>query len=240
MIVIPAIDIIDGKCVRLTQGDFAATTVYSHDPLAVAKTFEDAGLSHLHLVDLDGAKSGVVINWKVIESIAAGTSLAVDFGGGVKTLADIRRLLDAGIQQVNIGSVAVKDPSLVGEWIAQCGQERIILSADVKAEMIQAHGWQQSSAVSVLDFIGDYQRRGIQYVTCTDIAVDGTLSGPNLALYKKIHEMFPTVLLTASGGISTMDDLVKLEQAGLHGAIVGKAIYENKIPLAELASYRKK
>lgn len=234
MKIIPAIDIIDGKCVRLTQGDYNQKKIYNENPLEVARQFEDAGLKFLHLVDLDGAKAGEVVNWKVIESICNSTQLNVDFGGGIKTEEQIKRLIDYGIQQVNLGSIAVKEPQLVSEWIQQFGSEKIILSADVKDEMIAISGWMEDASITITDFLKDYSHRGIEYVTCTDIGTDGMLTGPNIGLYKKILLTFPQLNLIASGGVSSLDDLRELKQIGVDGAIVGKAIYEGRIKLEEL------
>jgi phosphoribosylformimino-5-aminoimidazole carboxamide ribotide isomerase len=235
MRIIPAIDIIDGKCVRLTQGDYAQKKIYHENPLDAARSFEAAGLTHLHLVDLDGAKHGKVINWEAIESIVKGTALNVDFGGGIKTTEEIERLIDLGVCQVNLGSIAVKQPDKITEWLEQFGHKRIILSADVKNEMISINGWQHDSAISIVTFLRDYIQRGIENVTCTDISTDGMLSGPNLELYKKVLLSFPQLNLIASGGVSTLEDLNELRTIGVDGVIVGKAIYEGIISLEELA-----
>lgn len=236
MRIIPAIDIIDGKCVRLTQGDYAQKKVYGEDPLEIAKRFEDAGLTYLHLVDLDGAKAGKVTNWKVIETIGRHTNLSVDFGGGIKTDDEISRLFDSGMRQVNLGSIAVKSPTVVEAWINQWGAEKIILSADVKDENIAISGWLEKSAIHISDFIGDYLRKGIRYITCTDIRTDGMLQGPNVVLYAKLLEQFPTIKLIASGGVSNVRDLESLKKINVDGAIVGKAIYEGRITLNDLAN----
>jgi phosphoribosylformimino-5-aminoimidazole carboxamide ribotide isomerase len=236
MRVIPAIDIIDGKCVRLTQGDYGQKTVYNENPLEVALEFEDAGLKYLHLVDLDGAKAGNVINWKVIEEISHKTKLIVDFGGGVKTDDELRRIFDIGVHQVNLGSIAVKNRNKVIEWIGQFGGEKIILSADVKNEHIAIHGWQETSSLDIIDFASDYLSHDLSYVVCTDISTDGTLQGPNLALYKKLLSSLPGIKLVASGGVGKFQDLLALQTLGVNGVIIGKAIYEGKIKLAELAS----
>lgn len=234
MRIIPAIDIIDGKCVRLTQGDYAQKKVYNESPLEVAKTFQDAGLGYLHLVDLDGAKAGKVINWKVIETITAGTNLTVDFGGGVKTDAEMERLFGSGVAQVNLGSIAVKDPDMVQGWIEKYGSDKIVLSADVKDEQIAISGWLETSAISISDFVDDYLKRGISYITCTDISTDGMLQGPNTSLYAKLMKAFPSIKLIASGGVSGMDDLAALDKINVDGVIVGKAIYEGRVRLEEL------
>ena len=232
MRIIPAIDIIDGKCVRLVQGDYAQKTIYNENPLDVARSFEDAGLTHLHLVDLDGAKAGKVVSWQVIETVIRGTSLKVDFGGGIKTTDEVKRLLDIGVSQVNLGSIAVKEPEKITEWIQQFGADKIILSADVKNEMISIDGWQQNSTINIVTFLRGYIQRGIEHVTCTDISTDGMLTGPNIELYKKILLSFPQLHLIASGGVSSLEDLYELKQIGADGVIVGKAIYEGKIALS--------
>ncbi|MEJ1241514.1 1-(5-phosphoribosyl)-5-[(5-phosphoribosylamino)methylideneamino]imidazole-4-carboxamide isomerase [Chryseolinea sp. T2] len=235
MRIIPAIDIIDGKCVRLTQGDYAQKKIYNENPLEVARSFEAAGLTHLHLVDLDGAKRGQVVNWQVIESITTNTSLNVDFGGGIKTFEEIDRLINLGVKQVNLGSIAVKQPDKITEWLEHFGGEKIILSADVKNEMISINGWQQDSSINIVTFLRDYIQRGIEHVTCTDISTDGMLSGPNVELYKKLLLSFPQLHVIASGGVSVIEDLHELRAIGVDGAIVGKAIYEGKISLEQLA-----
>lgn len=234
MRILPAIDIIDGKCVRLAQGDYAQKKVYHSNPLEIAKTFQDAGLKYLHLVDLDGAKAGKVMNWKVIESITGNTSLLVDFGGGIKTEDEIKRLFAAGVKQINLGSIAVKNPDLVEEWVQTYGTEKIILSADVKNEKIAIGGWLENSTISIFDFIRDYLEKGMSYITCTDISTDGMLQGPNVALYKRLLDNFPEIKLIASGGVSGLNDLEELKKIDLDGVIVGKAIYEGRIEVEVL------
>jgi len=234
MRIIPAIDIIDGKCVRLSQGDYARKKVYNENPLEIARSFEEAGLKYLHLVDLDGAKAGKVINWAVVESITRDTSLIVDFGGGIKTDDEIKRLFDTGVQQVNLGSIAVKSPERVEHWIQQYGADKIILSADVKDDKIAISGWLENSTILIDDFITDYLTKGIRFITCTDISTDGMLQGPNLDLYNRLIRKFPTIKLIASGGVSNLDDLHKLKSIPVDGVIIGKALYENKIPLNNL------
>lgn len=236
MRIIPAIDIIDGKCVRLTQGDYNQKKVYNNDPLEVAREFEDAGIHYLHLVDLDGAKAGKVINWQVAENICSKTSLQVDFGGGIKKQEEIDRLFNTGIKQVNLGSIAVKQPEIVYGWITQFGAERIILSADVNNETIAINGWQESAQLGIIDFIQQYKQKGIRYITCTDISTDGMLKGPNVALYKKLLAHFTDIRLIASGGVSSLEDLDELATTGVDGVIVGKAIYEGRIQVAALAA----
>jgi phosphoribosylformimino-5-aminoimidazole carboxamide ribotide isomerase len=236
MRIIPAIDIIDGKCVRLTQGDYDQKKIYNENPLEVARQFEDAGIEYLHLVDLDGAKAGRVTNWKTIEAIAGQTSLDVDFGGGIKTEEELIRLFELGVKQVNLGSIAVKNPELVKEWISKFSS-RIILSADVKAEMVAISGWMEDSKVSITDFLKTYHCYGVEYVTCTDIATDGMLQGPNVGLYQKLTNHFPTIKVIASGGVSSIEDLHKLTETNVNGVIIGKAIYEGRITVSELAVF---
>jgi phosphoribosylformimino-5-aminoimidazole carboxamide ribotide isomerase len=236
MKIIPAIDIINGKCVRLTQGDYAQQKIYNENPLEVAKEFEAAGLKYLHVVDLDGAKTGKVTNWSVIEALTNKTSLSIDFGGGVKTLEEFNRLYQLGVQQVNVGSIAVKQPEQVKEWLTHFGSEKIILSADVNEEQIAIHGWQEKSGVSIYDLVNSFGQQ-LQFITCTDIATDGMLNGPNLKLYKKLITEFPLHTITASGGVSSLEDVDALKQIGVDGVIIGKAIYENKISVEQLSSY---
>ncbi|HRI79585.1 MAG TPA: 1-(5-phosphoribosyl)-5-[(5-phosphoribosylamino)methylideneamino]imidazole-4-carboxamide isomerase [Cyclobacteriaceae bacterium] len=234
MRVIPAIDIIGGKCVRLTQGDYGKMKVYREDPVEVAKEFEDADLEYLHLVDLDGAKKGKVVNWKIIESIQAKTALKVDFGGGVKTEAEVEELLEMGVEQINIGTLALQKPEVFIEWIKKYGSDNFILSADVKNEKVQLSGWVQATDTSIYDLTARFQEAGLQYITCTDINTDGMLQGPNFGLYKKLKKKFPNLKIVASGGITSLDDLEELKYIKVYGAIVGKAIYEHKIKLSEL------
>ncbi len=233
MRIIPAIDIIGGKCVRLTQGDYDRQRIYNEDPLEVAKAFEAHGLQYLHLVDLDGARSQRIVNYRVLERIAAKTHLRIDFGGGIKRDEDVRIALASGAAQVTGGSIAAKDPEQFERWIRQFGPEVIILGADCRDRKIAVQGWAESTELDVLDYILGYQKKGIQYVVCTDIARDGMLEGPAVALYQEISEK-ATVRLIASGGVSSMDDLHRLAEAGCEGAIVGKAIYENRISLQKL------
>lgn len=237
MKIIPAIDIVDGKCVRLTQGDFGKLKVYDEDPLDVALRFQDADLEYLHLVDLDGAEQGAVNNWETIERIRAGTALRIDFGGGVKTDEDVEQLLELNIDQINVGSVAVKEPDKFRRWIRRFGADNFILSADVKGKMVKISGWKEKSESTVYDLIAMYEADGIRHVTCTDIAADGMLQGPNFALYKKLINKFPNIKITASGGVSSMDDVEKLRYVGVSAAIIGKAIYEGRIKLEELAAF---
>jgi phosphoribosylformimino-5-aminoimidazole carboxamide ribotide isomerase len=234
MRVVPAIDIINGKCVRLTQGDYGQMKIYREDPVEVAKEFEDADLEYLHLVDLDGAKKGRVINWKIIEAIQAETALKVDFGGGVKTEAEVEELLELGIEQINIGSLAIKEPETFSSFLKKYGAENFILSADVLDDQVQLAGWTQTSGKSIYDVAASLEKEGLRYITCTDISTDGMLKGPNFGLYKKLKKRFPGLKITASGGISSIDDLAELSYQKLHAAIVGKAIYEHRIKLSDL------
>jgi phosphoribosylformimino-5-aminoimidazole carboxamide ribotide isomerase len=236
MRIIPAIDIIDGKCVRLTQGDYAKMKVYRQDPVDVAKEFEDADLEYLHLIDLDGAKKGKVVNWKVIEEIQSKTALLVDFGGGVKSTEDVESLIDLGINQINVGSLAVKQPDLFKEWLHAYGAENFILSADVNGNEVMINGWIENSTLLLTDLVNTFLVDGLEYLCCTDIKTDGMLSGPNFELYKNLRTQFPALKLIASGGISSLEDLDDLYNLKVDGAIVGKAIYENKITLHELKS----
>lgn len=234
MRIIPAIDIIDGKCVRLSQGDYNLKTVYNENPLEVAKQFEDAGLRYLHLVDLDGAKAKKVVNWKVLESITSRTNLNVDFGGGIRTTEDVKTVLNAGAKQITAGSIAVNEREMVLQWMAEFGAEKIILGADAKNGRIATHGWLDDSGLDAIEFIANYQQEGIKYVVCTDIAKDGMLGGPSIQLYERILANSPALKLIASGGVSSIDDLKDLKRIGCEAAIVGKAIYEQKITMKEL------
>jgi phosphoribosylformimino-5-aminoimidazole carboxamide ribotide isomerase len=237
MQIIPAIDIIEGKCVRLTEGDYAQKKIYNEDPLEVAKAFEGIGLMRLHLVDLDGAKAGQVVNWKVLEKIANNTELKIDFGGGIKTEATLKTVLDTGATYATIGSLAVKNELLFQEWIARFGAKVFMLGADVLDEKIAIGGWLEKTEISVFDFMKSYIDKGVKQIFCTDIKKDGKLEGPSIELYQKIIEQFPNLHLIASGGVSSLDDLIELEEIGCSAAIVGKAIYENKITISELANF---
>jgi phosphoribosylformimino-5-aminoimidazole carboxamide ribotide isomerase len=237
MQIIPAIDIIEGKCVRLTEGDYAQKKIYNEDPLEVAKAFEGIGLMRLHLVDLDGAKAGQVVNWKVLEKIANNTELKIDFGGGIKTEATLKTVLDTGATYATIGSLAVKNELLFQEWIAKFGAKVFMLGADVFEEKIAIGGWLEKTEISVFDFMKSYIDKGVKQIFCTDIKKDGKLEGPSIELYQKIIEQFPALHLIASGGVSSLDDLIELEEIGCSAAIVGKAIYENKITISELANF---
>jgi phosphoribosylformimino-5-aminoimidazole carboxamide ribotide isomerase len=235
--IIPAIDIIDGKCVRLTQGDFAQKKEYNAHPVEVAKSFEDAGLTRLHLVDLDGARLKKVVNYKVLDKIASQTNLQIDFGGGIQSDADVGVAFDYGASQVTGGSVAVKNPELFQSWLERFGGDKIILGADAKEEKIAIHGWKDVTEVWVYDFIGEYMEKGVKYAISTDVAKDGLLQGPSFTLYGLIDYKFPELKLIASGGISGMDDIDMLNDMGIYGVIVGKAIYEGKIKLPELTNF---
>lgn len=237
MEIIPAIDIIDGKCVRLTHGDYSQKKVYNEHPLEVAKEFEDAGLKRLHLVDLDGAKAGAVKNWKVLEAIAGKTSLVIDFGGGVKSEKDVQILFDSGAALATVGSIAVKDEETFLSWLKKFSPERFLLGADVKKEKITVSGWTEQTDIWVFDFIEKYVEQKLSNIFCTDVSKDGALQGPSIDLYKKIKERIPQVDLIASGGVSSIDDLYQLQEAGCAGAIIGKAIYENRIQLIDLKPF---
>ena len=234
MEIIPAIDIIDGKCVRLTQGDYAQKTIYNENPLEVALAFEAIGIKRLHLVDLDGAKFGKVVNYKVLEKIASKTKLTIDFGGGIKTDDDIETIFNYGADLATIGSVAVKNKSLFFTWIKKYGADKIFLGADVKNEKIAINGWLETTNVSIYDFIEEDLKEGIKSIFCTDISKDGLLQGPSIDLYKNILLKFPTLNLTASGGVSQISDLEELKKIGCTGVIIGKAIYEGRITMNEL------
>ena len=234
MQIIPAIDIIDGKCVRLTQGDYGQKTIYNENPLEVAKEFEAAGLQRLHLVDLDGAKAGAVQNWKVLESIASNTSLIIDFGGGIKNEEDLNIVFQSGASLATIGSLAVKQADIFVQWLEKYGADKFLLGADVKEEKIAVSGWLETTDIDIYDFIRDYISKGIQQVFCTDVSKDGKLEGPSVALYQNIISRFPTLHFIASGGVSSVKDLEDLKAIGCAGAIVGKAIYEGRIKLDEL------
>lgn len=237
MQIIPAIDIIDGKCVRLTEGDYLQKTEYAFSPLEMAKIYEDNGISRLHLVDLDGAKAGKVINWKVAEEIASLTSLCVDFGGGVKTKEEVQRILDLGIAFVTVGSVAAKQPDVFDTWIVQSGADRFMLGADVRDRKIMVSGWMEKSDLDILPFLRRYREKGIKNVFCTDVSKDGRLEGPSVDLYAMIKNHFPELFLIASGGVSSMHDLDALQKAGCDGVIIGKAIYEKRISIEQLRQF---
>ncbi|MES1223567.1 MAG: 1-(5-phosphoribosyl)-5-[(5-phosphoribosylamino)methylideneamino]imidazole-4-carboxamide isomerase [Bacteroidota bacterium] len=249
MQIIPAIDIIEGKCVRLIQGDYSQKKIYNENPLEVAKQFEDAGLKRLHLVDLDGAKSGDVKNWKVLEKIASKTLLVIDFSGGISTQKNVQIAFNSGASFASVGSIAVKDEKAFTDWLKIFGPQKFIVGADVKPartidgvqaggeELIVIKGWTETTTLSVFDLIKKYQAKGVEQFFCTDVSKDGLLQGPSLELYKKIIEQFPTIHFIASGGVSNIDEIEKLKAIGCKGVIIGKAIYENKILLEDLKNF---
>jgi phosphoribosylformimino-5-aminoimidazole carboxamide ribotide isomerase len=237
MEIIPAIDIIGGQCVRLSQGDYSHKKTYSDDPLSVAREFEDAGIRRLHLVDLDGAREKTVINMDVLRNIARNTNLLIDFGGGIGTDADLEKVFGAGARMVTGGSIAVRDPAKFTGWIREHGPDRIILGADVRDRKIAVGAWSEISERDILEFIGHYLKKSIKFVICTDVSRDGILAGPAIDLYREILAHFPGISLIASGGVSSIADLEQLEDAGVWGVIIGKAIYEGKIKLNELKPF---
>jgi phosphoribosylformimino-5-aminoimidazole carboxamide ribotide isomerase len=234
MTIIPAIDIIDGKCVRLTQGDYSQKTVYNEHPLEVAKQFQDAGFTRLHLVDLDGAKAGAIKNWKVLEAIAGKTKLVIDFGGGIKTEKDVNIVFECGSALATVGSIAVKDEKTFTSWLESYGADKFLLGADVKDEKIAVAGWLETTDIWIYDFIEKYIEKGVQQIFCTDVSKDGKLEGPSIDLYKNIVTKFPSLHFIASGGVSSIDDVDELQEIGCKGVIIGKAIYEGKVKLSEL------
>jgi phosphoribosylformimino-5-aminoimidazole carboxamide ribotide isomerase len=237
MEIIPAIDLINGKCVRLTEGDYSRKTEYALSPLEIAKQYQDHGITRLHLVDLDGAKQGKVVNWQIAEQLALHTDLVIDFGGGVKTAAEVERIIDLGIEYVVVGSVAAKQPEVFADWIVRFGPNRFMLGADVRNEMIMVSGWLEKSSLSLMPFLETQINQGISNVFCTDISKDGKLEGPAVDLYRKIKLAFPAFNLIASGGVSSMDDIHALAKAGCNGVIIGKAIYEGRISIQDLEAY---
>ena len=237
MKIIPAIDIIDGKCVRLTKGDYTTQKIYNENPLEVAKKIEASGIEFLHLVDLDGAKSNQIINYKVLELIASKTELKIDFGGGLKSNEDVEIAFKSGANQVTGGSVAVKNPSLFKQWITTYGAEKIILGADVNDRKIAVSGWKEDSGLNIFPFVDEYKKLGLNTVICTDIAKDGMLQGTSIGLYKEIMKTFPDLNLIASGGVTSMHELEQLLEMNIYGVIIGKAIYEGKISLKELETF---
>ncbi len=232
--IIPAIDLIDGKSVRLTQGDFAAKKIYDENPLDTARAFADVGLKRLHIVDLDGAKSGKITNLKTLETIAANTNLTIDFGGGIKTDEDIESVFNAGAKKANIGSIAVKDAAKFFEWLEKYGSEKILLGADVRNGKLVIDGWQTTTELEILPFLKSYTEQGVTQIFCTDISKDGLLQGTSNALYAQILEHLPKLNLIASGGVSSLDDILELEKIGCAGVIIGKAIYEGRITLKDI------
>lgn len=234
---IPAIDIIDGKCVRLSQGDYQSKKVYNENPVEVAKIFEAHGIHRLHVVDLDGAASKHVVNYKVLETLAGQTSLVIDFGGGIKSDEDLHIAFESGAQMVTLGSIAVKEPDTFNRWMEVYGSERIILGADAKDGKIAVNGWLECSRLELMPFLDDYIKKGVAKVLCTDISRDGMLNGPSLELYKQIMEAHPDLHLIASGGISGMNDIEALNEAGIPAVVFGKAFYEGRITLQELKAF---
>tara|TARA_S200000501_G_scaffold37247_1_gene30686 strand:+ start:606 stop:1334 length:729 start_codon:yes stop_codon:yes gene_type:complete len=237
MRIIPAIDIIDGKCVRLTKGDYSTQKIYNEDPLEVAKAFEGSGVSYLHVVDLDGAKSKSIVNHKVLEKLATNTGLKIDFGGGLKSDEDLRIAFASGAKQITVGSIAIKEPRIFKQWLKQYGSEKIILGADVKGDFIAVSGWMETSDETILPFIKKYQDEGIQYVICTDISKDGMMEGPSFGLYKSLLIECPEIKLIASGGVSDISELPQLADIGCESVIIGKAIYEKKVSLKSIEMY---
>ncbi len=237
MRIIPAIDIIEGKCVRLTKGDYNTKIIYNENPLEVALAFEDAGIEYLHVVDLDGAKASHIVNYKILEQIASKTNLKIDFGGGLKSDEDLHIAFESGANQITGGSIAVKNTPVFENWIATFGADKIILGADCNHDKIAVSGWQEESNLNVIPFIQDYQSKGIHYVICTDISKDGMLQGPSFDLYERILMRASEIKLIASGGISTFHEIPQLADLGCEGVIIGKAIYENRISLKQLENY---
>lgn len=237
MRIIPAIDIIEGKCVRLSRGDYNTKKIYNENPLEVAKEFEAHGIQYLHLVDLDGAKSKHIVNHKVLEQIASNTQLKIDFGGGLKSDEDLKIAFESGASQITGGSIAVKNPKVFESWLQQFGNERIILGADANNEKVATNGWQDESELELLPFIRGYEEKGVKFVICTDISKDGMLEGPSTDLYRRILDETKNIKLIASGGIATFDDLPLLAEIGCEGTIIGKAIYEGRISLKQLENF---
>ncbi|MDB4582444.1 1-(5-phosphoribosyl)-5-[(5-phosphoribosylamino)methylideneamino]imidazole-4-carboxamide isomerase [Draconibacterium sp.] len=235
--IIPAIDLIDGKCVRLSQGDYNQKTVYNENPLEVAKMFEASGIHRLHLVDLDGAKAKHIVNQKVLEAISAKTNLVIDFGGGLKSDKDLEIAFNSGAAMVTGGSIAVKEKDTFLNWLVKYGSDKIILGADAKDGNIAVGGWLETTSLPVIEFISEFHRKGITKVISTDISRDGMLTGPSFGLYTEILENLPKVEIIASGGIATMNDILKLDEMGVPGVITGKAIYENRITLKEIEAF---
>ena len=234
MRIIPAIDIINGKCVRLTKGDYTQQKIYNENPVEVAKHFAGAGFKRLHVVDLDGAKAGKICNMAVLESIAAATDLVIDFGGGVKQISDVESVFNAGAAMVTIGSLAVKHPETLEEWLMEFGADHFFIGADVLNENIKISGWLEDGGVNIYDFVGKLVSLGTTNIFCTDISKDGMMQGPSIELYQKIMAQYPEINLVASGGVGNIDDVKRLEEIGCSGVIIGKAIYENLIPLGQL------
>lgn len=237
MELIPAIDLIEGKCVRLTQGDYSTRKVYNEDPLEVALQFESVGIERLHVVDLDGAKAGHIVNYNVLERLASRTRLIIDFGGGLKSDEDLRIAFDCGAQMITGGSIAVKNPERFLTWLEKYGGERIILGADAKDKKIAVSGWEEGTDLDLIPFVKDYREKGVQKIICTDIGRDGMLQGPAIDLYKEIKEEVEGLYVIASGGVSSMADIERLDEAGIPAVIFGKAIYEGRIRMSEIEKY---
>ncbi|MBN2214311.1 MAG: 1-(5-phosphoribosyl)-5-[(5-phosphoribosylamino)methylideneamino]imidazole-4-carboxamide isomerase [Bacteroidales bacterium] len=235
--VIPAIDIIGGKCVRLKQGNYKSRTIYHENPVEVARAFDDAGIKRLHLVDLDGAKAAQVVNLKVLAAIASATELEIDFGGGIKSDTDIQKVFDHGARMVTVGSIAVTNPAMLGSWIARYGSERIILGADVKGDKIAISGWTEETDTGLFEYLADRKNTGIKKVLCTDISKDGMLKGPAVELYQRIKLGFADLYLIASGGVSAVADIEKLEESGIDAVVIGKALYEKRISINDLKKF---
>ncbi|MBN2480842.1 MAG: 1-(5-phosphoribosyl)-5-[(5-phosphoribosylamino)methylideneamino]imidazole-4-carboxamide isomerase [Bacteroidales bacterium] len=235
--VIPAIDILEGKCVRLEQGNYRLKKVYEADPVEAARKFEDHGIKRLHVVDLDGARTKHVVNWKTVEQIANQTSLIMDFGGGIRKTGDLNIVYKCGVAMAVIGSVAVTDKELFREWLAIYGPQKLILGADVRDRKIAVSGWDDITDIALLPFLDEYIKAGVQQVLCTDISRDGMLQGPSVEMYREVMDSFPGVHLIASGGISSVKDLHVLQESGIPGVVIGKALYENKIKLSELKQF---
>ena len=235
--IIPAIDVIDGKCVRLTEGDYSKKTIYSNSPADVAKQFEDAGVRRLHLVDLDGAKSGAVKNLEVLEQISMSTDLLVDFGGGIKTETELKDVLNAGAGYATVGSLVVQQPREFQRWISIYGSDRFFIGADVRNNKIAVNGWQEQTELDVIEFVQSQMKSRVHYFFCTDISKDGKLEGPSEELYRTLIARCPGIRLVASGGVTGMEDIVRLEEIGCEGVIVGKAIYENRISMKQLEKF---
>ena len=237
MELIPAIDLIEGKCVRLTQGDYSTRKVYNEDPLEVALQFESVGIERLHVVDLDGAKAGHIVNYNVLERLASRTRLIIDFGGGLKSDEDLRIAFDCGAQMITGGSIAVKNPECFLTWLEKYGGERVILGADAKDKKIAVSGWEEGTDLDLIPFVKDYREKGVQKIICTDIGRDGMLQGPAIDLYKEIKEEVEGLYVIASGGVSSMADIERLDEAGIPAVIFGKAIYEGRIRMSEIEKY---
>lgn len=237
MELIPAIDLIEGKCVRLTQGDYSTRKVYNEDPLEVALQFESVGIDRLHVVDLDGAKAGHIVNYNVLERLASRTRLIIDFGGGLKSDEDLRIAFDCGAQMITGGSIAVKNPERFLTWLEKYGGERVILGADAKDKKIAVSGWEEGTNLDLIPFVKDYREKGVQKIICTDIGRDGMLQGPAIDLYKEIKEEVEGLYVIASGGVSSMADIERLDEAGIPAVIFGKAIYEGRIRMSEIEKY---